>query len=86
MRQDIEENIWFIDYLELGYELLKDANEYRGGHIDINSHIISHQTSIQEAIIKYKDNDRVYKKYLWLAKYHNQFCTDHKFNDFLIQY
>lgn len=85
LRKDYNEDIWFLDYLELGYAMLNNEIKYNELQFDINSHIGNHQSAISNALIKHKDNDHVYKKYVWLAKYHNQFCEEHKFNDFLIK-
>lgn len=73
-----EDGIWYIDYLNLGYNLLCN-NHNKIDNIPYDTFISflkDHRESIRLSLDKYKYNDRIYSKYGWLASYHNRFCNN----------
>lgn len=85
-RKDYNENICFFDYLELAFHLFQ-LNLGNGDELQhkVNPCLENHQLSIKNALIKYKDNEKVYEKYRWFAEYYNQFCEEHKFLNYMIK-
>lgn len=78
------EGTWYLDYLNLGYCLIcdNDTNGTKRAHFTSSLH--EQQTAITNALKKYRDNEKVYPKYQWLAQYHNDFCIQRGFEDALI--
>lgn len=67
---DLEDNIFFINYLECLEDGLKDdlsLPEY------LNK-VMKHKEKIEEALDKFYNNPKVMSKYSWVGKYHNHFC------------
>lgn len=80
-----EYGVWYFDYLLLAYSLL--CGKKPSENIDYFCQCLSyHQNNIMTALMKYRANMRIWKKYKWLAKYHNNFCRRMKFEDFLIKW
>lgn len=83
--QDVNEK-WYIDYLTLAYEILRN-DKFGASLIPIEktiAHIEQFKNSIQIALKKYQDNQKVLEKYMWLAKYYNQFCYNKKLDKYII--
>lgn len=80
-----EYGVWYFDYLLLGYSLLcgKDGNE----NIAYFSQCLAyHQRTIIEALEKYRYSLRIWKKYKWLAIYHNGFCKRMDFEKYFVKW
>ena len=81
----------FIDYLSYGHHLLvsrhngKERNDKiesaRKLFLDFLSH---HRNILCENLRKNKSNINIHSKYLWCKRYHNNFCEQHHYTDYLI--
>jgi hypothetical protein len=56
----------FLDYLSV---LLDDEEA------DVHAELVRHKASIERALERYSARPEIWKKYRWLAGYHNYFCT-----------
>ena len=85
--QDSDDN-WYIDYLALGYSLLCNRNsEAEPPPMSQNrarSCMEEQKKAICLALERYKSEEKVFKKYKWLANYHNNFCKIMKWNDLTV--
>lgn len=65
---------WYLNYLNTIFKYYKEChNEYEFDRIKIEL-LLRHKAKIEELLIKYKQNTRVWDKYVWTANYHNCFC------------
>lgn len=75
---------WYFDYLKLFY-----ARFYYGKNEEQQRYFFqclqSHKDNIVKAIKKYGDIKELLQKYEWLKKYHNDFCFDLKFDNYIIR-
>lgn len=78
-------NIWYLDYMLLGYSILCNDQLYS---LSIKWHVYDcieeHQKAIIKAMDKYSDNEKILEKYIWLAGYHNTFCKRKRLTELLI--
>lgn len=85
MRKENSEGIWYLDYLELAYNLYKQEEKKKDMNDIYNVWLENHHTSIKNALEQYKNSEDIYKKYMWLAEYFNQFCEGNNLLNFLIE-
>lgn len=85
LRKENGEGIWYFDYLELAYALYKQEEMNKDLHHSDKLWLENHQSYIQNALIKHKDNLKIYEKYKWLAEYYNQFCDKHQLSNFMVE-
>lgn len=85
LHKESSEGIWYLDYLKLAYEMYKQESLKKDLNNIYKEWLGNHQSSIKNALEEYKDNDKVYKKYKWLANYFNHFCEEYKLSNFLIK-
>ncbi|MEF9960320.1 MAG: hypothetical protein RR776_10155, partial [Niameybacter sp.] len=65
---------WFINYLNTIFKYYKDCtNVYEFERIKL-ALLERHKCKIEEMLLTYKENIRVWDKYVWTANYHNCFC------------
>lgn len=68
---------WFINYLDTIFKFYtKCNNEYEFERVKFEL-MLRHKKKIEEMLDKYKENIRVWDKYVWTANYHNYFCNLH---------
>lgn len=81
-----DENVWYLDYMILGYYMLCEG-EIEKPLVNRMQAIIlieEHKAVIVDAINKYADNEYILEKYLWLKKYYNEFCKRTKMEELKI--
>lgn len=75
---------WYFDYLKLFY-----ARFYHGKNEEQQRYFFqclqSHKDNIVKAIKKYGDIKELLQKYEWLKKYHNDFCFNLEFDNYIIK-
>lgn len=79
------ENVWYLDYLSLGYNLICNQNRPQRNYEQFLSCLDEQKDAIIRAYNKYKDDQRIFPKYQWLAKYHNSFCIKQGFVNCVIE-
>lgn len=67
---DLEDNIFFINYLYYLEELIDDDLSL-ANYLDM---LMTHKEKIESALKSFSDKSKIMSKYSWLAKYHNHFC------------
>lgn len=81
-----ENEIYYLDYLSLGHSLIRDSDMPEHTKIEHFSSCLKEQkNAISKAYQKYLTDERVFPKYQWLAKYHNDYCKKNGFNQFIIE-
>lgn len=81
-----ENEIYYLDYLSLGHSLIRDSGIPEHTQMEYFSSCLKEQkNAISKAYQKYLKNERVFPKYQWLAKYHNDYCKRNGFNQFIIE-
>ena len=78
------DGIWYFDYLSLAYHRMDQQNYSQQLH-NFLFHIERQKLAIINAIQKNKGNNHVFKKYKWLAEYHNSLCEKHNFKSYMIE-
>lgn len=79
-----EEAVWYLDYLSLGYCLICKEGKAQQNYEHFISCLYEQKNAITRAYYKYKNNGKVFLKYQWLVKYHNNFCVKQGFLDCVI--
>lgn len=65
---------WFLNYLNTIFRYYREcSNKYEFERIQLEL-LLRHKEKIEEMLEKYKENIRVWDKYVWTANYHNYFC------------
>ncbi len=65
---------WFLNYLNTIFRYYTECNsQYEFERIQYEL-LMKHKTKLEEMLVTYKDNIRVWDKYVWTANYHNYFC------------
>lgn len=65
---------WFLNYLNTIFRYYTQCNnEYEFERVKYEL-LLKHKTKIEEMLHMYKQNIRVWDKYVWTANYHNYFC------------
>ncbi len=82
---DKDEETWYLDYLSLGHSLICYQNKPQHNYEHFLNCLEEQKSAISRAYQKYNENENVFLKYQWLAKYHNEFCLKYKFNDYIIE-
>lgn len=68
---------WFLNYLETIFKFyIKCNNEYEFERVQYEL-LNRHKIKIEEMLELYKEDIRVWDKYVWTANYHNYFCDLH---------
>lgn len=68
---------WFLNYLNTIFKFYTEcSNEYEFERIQVEL-LLRHKEQIEKMLLKYKENIRVWDKYVWTANYHNYFCDLH---------
>lgn len=81
-----ENEIYYLDYLSLGHSLIRDSDIQEHVKMEYFSSCLKEQkNAISKAYQKYLKDERVFPKYQWLAKYHNDYCKRNGFNQFIIE-
>ena len=81
-----ENEIYYLDYLSLGHSLIRDSDIPEHTKMEYFSSCLKEQkNAISKAYQKYLKDERVFPKYQWLAKYHNDYCKRNGFNQFIIE-
>lgn len=62
-----EDGRFFLNYLEASYVAGGEPPEY--------TWIEQHSNAVKDALCQFKKNPRIYKKYEWVARYHNFWCS-----------
>lgn len=65
----------FINYLNYLLDFYRDDNDDEM-KIEIRKELIIHKKIIIKNLNLYQANDRVFKKFEWIANYHNYFCKN----------
>lgn len=65
---------WFISYLNTIFKYYKECNDEYEFEIIKRKLLMKHKEKIEEMLMKYKENIRVWDKFVWTANYHNFFC------------
>lgn len=74
-----EDGLYFLDYLESGFALFRRSQKQK----DAFAIIHNQKNAIENMLRLHSDNSHIFEKYLWLARYHNQFCIKHTIEDIL---
>ncbi|MEG1141792.1 MAG: hypothetical protein RSE41_05015 [Clostridia bacterium] len=65
---------WFLNYLNTIFKYYTQCNSnYEFERIQ-HELLLRHKLKIEEMLFLYKENIRVWDKYVWTANYHNYFC------------
>lgn len=78
-----KEQTWYFDYLLLGYALICDCGKEREYFEHFLTCLKEQSNAISNALKKYRNNERIFVKYQWLADYHNNFCNKHGFAELI---
>ncbi|WP_201317669.1 hypothetical protein [Paenibacillus sp. EPM92] len=70
--QDNTDGKWFINYLEA---IMHDVREY-GDYQEAVALLLQHKQVIEDNLIQHQGNLHILSKYIWVAHYHNYFCTE----------
>lgn len=83
----VEDNkgIYYLDYLSLGHSLICYQNMPQHNYEYFLSCLEEQKNAISRAYKRYKENERIFSKYKWLAQYHNDFCARNRFNDYIVE-
>lgn len=65
---------WFISYLNTIFKYYKECNNEYEFEIIKRELLAKHKEKLEEMLIKYKEDIRVWDKFVWTANYHNCFC------------
>lgn len=66
---------WFLNYLNTIFKHYTNcSNQYEFEKMQIEL-LFKHKDKIEEMLDLYKQNIRVWDKYVWIANYHNYFCN-----------
>lgn len=75
------DGFFFLDYLQ---SPIKNKVFVESMIEEERNFVIAHCRQIKENLDTYKSNKRVLQKYLWCKNYHNQFCEENGYKEFLI--
>lgn len=68
---------WFLNYLSTIFKYYTECNnEYEFERVQFGL-LLKHKQKIEELLFEYKEDIRVWDKYVWTANYHNYFCDLH---------
>lgn len=68
---------WFLNYLNTIFSFYTKCNNEYEFQIIQQELLLRHKQKIEEMLMIYKENIRVWDKYVWTANYHNYFCNLH---------
>jgi hypothetical protein len=66
---------WFLNYLHTLCEMFEE-NIAENDFTPLYPYLELHKKRIEDALKKYSTNQKLLKKYAWIANYHNYFCDE----------
>lgn len=79
-----EEKTWYLDYLSLGHSIICDQNQPQQYNESFLPCLREEKNSITSALQKHKDDEKILRKYQWLAEYHNNYCKANDLNELMV--
>lgn len=73
----------FVDYLKLCLSLIAYDDSEKTVEI-ILDYLALHRDLVVKNLLVYRGNTKIQEKYQWCKRYHNNFCKEHGFSDYLI--